>query len=893
MTTFEKPLNFIWSKSSIGGHKFGATWPYKFWCAIMATQFGEYSVQPAGWLAPLIFLNIPERTAMGLDVGLWFNVMCLPFIIWAVDHNLGKVARDFLRHRSVQSCSAKVPWTKISQSYPNAPIVMKKGMHYITESGLMLLCGQSHCVKYFADVGTPHGEAIGNLINALHTVKNKRRTESPSAPNPNPPPSVRGVPPQDPAKRARWHVDAAAAQLRSSTGADLYDCFAAVLESKREVETLPPNVRTAVDKCAVKNKYVLKAVFQAVTESVAPSLWRVMLGKDSAVISYQAYVQLRKYKQCEFVEPPKDWIKDYCKLVCAQLGGFWIVRPLPGMTHSVIRRGTGTTREEREATLTDSDVIYARLEGVVKSHIINSIAEGHDLLPYRHGNSKKLVFKLAFDTTKTGGRDMYMLGVIPHQFPNAKKVQSAKNVLVVCLCRLDETEAIINNAHPELASTVRRLAEDGVQLDFHNGEMPVTIGVEFHVAADLKALWLCLGLPSFCCPFCMACEWSEMNAIHINYQKRELSGALGVPPENIHLCALHANLRIVERLLKNAAMSAYNRDAQDSVHRVAKLKRLLRKRLHRTKFVITAKLTEIVGDPDIMEDDDLYAVGDAAFGQNVQRAVTENRTVLKLSSLTGPQSTKILTDKIYVEITDLVEGSCICEERAREIAQLPVRMRQRSDPRCRRCLVLAVWQGFADDIAPLLGCIDTPPELQGDEASRKAALVVIQKRAKQWLTTYVLAFGQNVTPYVHIVGWHIAEMLGSRYHTIGQWSQQGFEACHKYIRYLFQHATSLGGGKGRASPLRQIIRHLFRLYWARVRLQLDGQKPSSLTGLRASLQQWFMQQATDVDNSFECLYPDRNYANYIARKCGGVFRRPKVATTSRERAIVLLNKTNQ
>ena len=39
MTTFEKPLNFIWSKSSIGGHKFGATRPLKFWCATLATQF--------------------------------------------------------------------------------------------------------------------------------------------------------------------------------------------------------------------------------------------------------------------------------------------------------------------------------------------------------------------------------------------------------------------------------------------------------------------------------------------------------------------------------------------------------------------------------------------------------------------------------------------------------------------------------------------------------------------------------------------------------------------------------------------------------------------------------------------------------------------------------------
>jgi hypothetical protein len=32
--------------------------------------------------------------------------------------------------------------------------------------------------------------------------------------------------------------------------------------------------------------------------------------------------------------------------------------------------------------------------------------------------------------------------------------------------------------------------------------------------------------------------------------------ALGVPSQNVHLCALHAVLRIVERLLKNAATHA-------------------------------------------------------------------------------------------------------------------------------------------------------------------------------------------------------------------------------------------------------------------------------------------------------------------------------------------------
>jgi len=55
--------------------------------------------------------------------------------------------------------------------------------------------------------------------------------------------------------------------------------------------------------------------------------------------------------------------------------------------------------------------------------------------------------------------------------------------------------------------------------------------------------------------------------------------ALGVPSQNVHLCALHAVLRIVERLLKNAATHAVSQ--KDKNKRINALKIYLTKALKR------------------------------------------------------------------------------------------------------------------------------------------------------------------------------------------------------------------------------------------------------------------------------------------------------------------------
>jgi hypothetical protein len=142
----------------------------------------------------------------------------------------------------------------------------------------------------------------------------------------------------------------------------------------------------------------------------------------------------------------------------------------------------------------------------------------------------------------------------------------------------------------------------GNSVDYGCGHLGlVCFNVDIHVAADLKALWLALGMKNFACPFCNASGKPDMCKIAEDLERRELSDLLGVPPSKVHLCALHACLRIVERLLKNSAVHAYSKDAH--VHdgkrdRIKRLKDYLRSTLRRKKFVITLKKSESVGEGD-------------------------------------------------------------------------------------------------------------------------------------------------------------------------------------------------------------------------------------------------------------------------------------------------------
>jgi hypothetical protein len=625
-------------------------------------------------------------------------------------------------------------------------------------------------------------------------------------------------------------------------------------------------------------------------EHTVSPMWRFMMGLDNAVVSLKAYGKLRKAKKSKHHEPPRDWVNDYKKLVNAEVSNEGGVRPFEGEDHPCVKRGGTGTVAERRQPLTDSQIMYCDLPAILKWHVLRAVMSGEDLSDFAfEGGSKALTFKLAFDTTVTGGQDMFMLGVIPHEFCRSSKVQSANNVLVVSLARIAEDKNVIENAHPRISAIVKELQDGGLFVDLGDGQPPLHLKVDMHVAADLKALWLALGLDAFACPFCLAKEWDEMNNIALNMPQRELGEALGVPADRVHLCALHATLRIVERLLKNCAEAAFTNDSKDKKHRIPKLRRHLCKVLFRKKFVITAKVKEYVGEPDLMEVDDLYDVGNAAFGRNVQAAVSTTRTLLKLSSLTGPQAAKILTDKLYVQVIAICEGDCYCDELRAARGDLPAAQRRHAATKCRVCMVTSVWETYAEKLYPWVSKNAAHQECLGDQ--RAGFLANIKATALAWLQEYVAAFGRRITPYVHIVGKHLADMLAGDSASVGLWSQQGFEACHKLIRYIIQHATSLGGGRDRVSPLRQVLAHLYRRSWAGLRELLSDKSiqklvQGTLDGRRVT--EWVEERVGSVDTAFDTLYPLRDLQAYAGRQASTVLNRPRVRSKACKAAVAAL-----
>ena len=88
---------------------------------------------------------------------------------------------------------------------------------------------------------------------------------------------------------------------------------------------------------------------------------------------------------------------------------------------------------DRPDSMTNSRIVYTNIYGLLAWDVYSSIICGRDLRPFTippEGGqaSRKLVYKLSFDTTQTGGKDMFMMGVIPHTFPlRDLRVQSASS----------------------------------------------------------------------------------------------------------------------------------------------------------------------------------------------------------------------------------------------------------------------------------------------------------------------------------------------------------------------------------------------------------------------------------------------------------------------------------
>ena len=655
-------------------------------------------------------------------------------------------------------------------------------------------------------------------------------------------------------------------------GMSLREAFKKVGE-KRKPTTVLGNINVTK-----KQKVVL---FTECVETVFPSLWTVLLGIDMAFMSFQAAATLRSFVGSQFMQPPREWVSDYGRILSSECETEFQVVPKGSEQHPTLtERDDGGGRP-----LTSRHAISTSLERLLRWHIIGAIAEGHDLRPYLidSAEGKVLQYKITFDTTQTCKQDLFMMGVIPHSFPLSASqrtingnVQSANNVLILCLAYIGESTHVIQKAVPGLRQDVLRLSTTGTNVVLSGG-VELRFRVEFHVAADLKALWLALGLKNFVCPFCVQTSFNEN--IDSNFETRELVGCLGVPSQRVHLCSLHATLRIVERLIKNAASFVYQHtEKKFRMKKLNELSKLLETRLQRKKFKITVTSKADAASEELPSDE-VFIDNDEGLGKNVGDLV-KNNVLIKLSALTGSQAVKIIKDaSIYEAIITITEQPCSCRilrRNANLAGKLPIQIQQIS---CRLCIVKKVWSVFATEIFPLVRSIVTPQSLldalEIGENAVNQEVERIQALALAWLTSYVRVYGKCVTPYVHVIGRHLHHMLSrDSGFTIGTWSQQGFEACHKLVRKILNRKTAHGGGRARLdgeslSPLLQVLQHVYRTKWGMLRHVLS-RKPQGFENLNPLFEAVYQDlhlRFEAVDRSYAESHPDRDIKNYIARSC--------------------------
>jgi hypothetical protein len=584
-------------------------------------------------------------------------------------------------------------------------------------------------------------------------------------------------------------------------------------------------------------------------------------------------------KKSRIGDPPAGWIFDYQNLLNDKVWRDWSLEPVDGDTHEAIRSNGETKGGER---LRNDKIVYMDFKTAVRWHIYRAVARGEDLSAYQYPEAgsdaeeiegdepKALEYKLTFDTTQTAGTDLFMLGLIPHRFGDAateteERTQSADNVIVLCLAKLAETVAVIRDALPDLEEHIEELMDVGIGLDLP-GCGGAKYRVDLHVAADLKALWLALNLPSFVCIKCVAQGREQMGSIHVDHEQRELSDVLGIPSDKVHLCALHAYLRVVERLVKNSLTFAYGQ--RDKNRRITLAKAHMVKCLRRKKFTVIGKMADITETVDLMEDDSIFFDKSSGMGKNVQ-SITQRRIYIRCSALTGAQARVFLAGKHYIQLVKICNSGCKCRPAAAQ--------------KCRCCQEIKMWDTFADKLFPLLNvCDPTNPANSlnpllvrladitetNDTDALEEFYADVTDIGMGWLEEYETIFTDKVTPYVHIVGKHLALLMRESGNAIGIWSQQGFEACHKLIRRIFRSGTTQGGGAMRRSALVQIMQHLFRRNWTEIRASLET---TLLSHAGTSLvfdcvAEHFAQVFEEFEVEYHAAFPDRCHKDYIRKE---------------------------
>jgi len=694
------------------------------------------------WDAELLgYLVVEDEGEFLADVSRGVELLLyLPHLPFLADFEVGKSCKCWINLKRSYGGIRRLPWKSL-KGLPGAALAMKKNQFFISEKGVLTMLRQSRQAKKFVEARDLTVEdAVEQFQQACLSLREKFQQTPAAWSRPDPRRAVPQAPGEDdvpgvalpPLPIPAEEDDPPVAPALPDDGAEVDDADVPLARRpKGRPKHTPAEAKAANDrrtdvtsakkqiaiasrllaqhnqvhggcslhealrlvgqksKAAGPNQTLLTkkqkiAVFTECVESVFPSLWAVLLGIDMAFMSFQAAATLRSFVGARFIQPPREWVSDFSRLLSSECEREFDVQPRGDEPHPTLT----DTPDGRGKPLTSTSAISTSLERLLHWHIAGAIAGGHDLRPYLMNSAEQRVlqYKITFDTTQTFNQDLFMMGVIPHSFPNSARhrissvlpapaaanpeappapggkrkkrangnVQSANNVLILCLARIGESNHVIQNAVPGLRQTIQRLSALGTSVVLAGG-VELKFRVEFHIAADLKALWLCLGLKNFVCPFCTQTSFNE--DLHGTFDARELSGCLGVPSNRVHLCSLHATLRIVERLVKNAASFVYqHHEVRVRNQKFKALSGLIESKLKRKKFNITVGSLKEAKVEEALPADEVFIDNDASLGTNLG-AMFQNNVHVKLSALTGSQAIKILEkEDIYMGIIDITEG---------------------------------------------------------------------------------------------------------------------------------------------------------------------------------------------------------------------------------------------
>lgn len=209
------------------------------------------------------------------------------------------------------------------------------------------------------------------------------------------------------------------------------------------------------------------------------------------------------------------------------------------------------------------------LRSVATAQLYSSIASGK--VPQV---DKPLSFKLSFDGTIAGGKDLLSFGLIP--LWDIRYVQSSASVFPVGLAWCSEKKASLTVAIPGLTNGVQDLEEHGFSLNGPDGFLRYNASI--HIAADMASLWKLSGIGSagnkHSCVYCNANNdereyvGAEVTNLTVPSNWRtDLELIFGIPWKKVHICTLHAHTRTTEKLLKQVAVKSANKDMRQTKQR--------------------------------------------------------------------------------------------------------------------------------------------------------------------------------------------------------------------------------------------------------------------------------------------------------------------------------------